>query len=358
MKPIRILIPLLIFLSSCSGKDATSAASGNYGDDQEVPPLAVEVVLVEQGKLIPYLELSGTVEGINEVSLLSRNFGQIEEVYVGLGDRVEEGQLLVRLEDNLSLLNLRAAEESRNTARIEFEALQQSYNTGGTSRRDFSAAQNRLASAEAALEQARQNHRGNRITSPINGYISALDRSISKGNSLQQGQLVAHIIDSSSWIMEGYLGESQIGLVTQDQQVQVSIPSAGSMVETGKILAVSPGGDLTTGSYKIEIKWTSDNPRLRSGMTAMVKIPTSGENQGLLIPSSAVVKREGKDYVFLDNQGIAEAVAIKPGPALGNRMIVLEGLSRGDRLVVSGLNGLAPDREIITTLADRREALE
>lgn len=350
---------LVLLLFSCSPKDDTAAVSTNEDyQEMESPPLAVETMKVSKDKLIPYLELSGSVEGVNEINLLSKTSGTIQEVYVRLGQEVKAGDPLVKVDDSLALLNLKAAREQAATARIDFDALNQSLNQGGTSRRDLSAARNRLAAAEAALKSAEQAYENCTIRSPIEGTVSSLDRSISPGNSLSAGLPVARIINHSSWVVESSLGERQVVLISQGTRAEVRVPSAGNTPEEGTITAIATGGDPSTGSFPLQVEWTSENPRILSGMTASVRIPTEGKESTLIIPASSVVQRERQDYVFVVKGGKAEAIAIERGDSLGNRLEVLSGLIGGEELIVSGLNSLAPERKVIATPVDRGEVLE
>lgn len=343
---------LLIALISCGNKPS------QVPEKSERQALAVEVMEVQKGKLIPFLERSGTVRGENEVSILSQTQGEIIRLNVKLGDSVKEGDVILQVDDNLARLNFKAAEEQWKTARLDYEALSNAVNQGGSSRRDLSAASNRLASAELALASAREQWEHCRILSPITGNISELDRSLTPGNRIQAGQPVARIVDESSWRSNVFLGEKQIGLIREGQEVEIRVPSAGDEWNKGNIEAMAAGSDVSTGSYRVQVQWDSENPEIKSGMTAEIRLPTLSQTDYIIIPSYALIKREGKDFVYLEDQGMARAVEVEKGDHLGVPMEIRSGLREGDRLIISGMNRLSPGYPVNPSQVQAGEALK
>jgi len=115
----------------------------------------------------------------------------------------------------------------------------------------------------------------------------------------------------------------------------------------GKVSAIASGSDLSTGSFSVVI--TADNDPsygLLSGMSARVSIEPRASEPAVIIPSSSVVSREGKSYVFIAEKGAAKSVEIESAPGIGNRTVVSSGLSGGEILIVSGLNGMKPGRPV------------
>ncbi|MBN1646616.1 MAG: efflux RND transporter periplasmic adaptor subunit [Spirochaetales bacterium] len=359
MRTLLLFAAIMLVFTGCQKKDETSSASttGDYSQT-EATAVAVEVIEVKEDKLVPYLEFSGSVQGVNEVNLLSKTRGTIVEVYSKLGEKVSRGAPLLKVDNTLPFLNLKAAEEQAETTRIDFEALEKSASQGGSSRRDLSAARDRLAAVKAALEAARQEYENCTVRSPIDGVIATMDRSISPGNSISVGTPVARIIDNSSWVVENSAGEGQIRLISEGTPVLINVPSAGSKAEKGEITAIASGDEQNTGSYKIIIQWTSGNKSIRSGMTASVMVPTKDENTAIIIPLNSVVRRNRMDYVFIEEEGKASAVSVIKGNSLGNRLEIISGLKEGDRLIISGLNSIAPGIPVKSVAADRSEALQ
>jgi len=350
------LLTVFFILTSCSpNDDEVAAASDQDWENVETEALAVEIMEVSKGKLIPYLERSGTLEGIHEVQVVSQTQGEILEMPVKLGSSLSEGDIILKVDDQLALLNLKSAEEQLKSAQLNYDALSSSVGQGGSSRRDLVSASSALAAAEAALERARQDYENCTIRSPINGYISRLGSNLSPGNRLSPGTLVASLVDKSAWSVMIYLGEREIGFLEEGSQVAVHVPAVGDKVDQGIIYAKAAGSDRSTGSYQVEITWTSDNPAILSGMTAHVQIPSNDRGDRMIIPSSAILMRNGRPFVYIEQEGTAEAVEVSVSDSLGNRTAIIQGLSEGDRLITSGLSQLRPGRTVIPTLTDPME---
>jgi membrane fusion protein (multidrug efflux system) len=351
-------VPAIMFLSvllvSCGvRKGAEDISSDSLDALPELSAVSVEVLEVTRGSLVPEVEASGIVRGIREAWAVSETQGRITEVLVSLGQSVEEGDVILRVEDDLARLKRDVAFQQYESALVDFQAIESSYQKGGVSRSEYNSARSRVLSSQSTYESANKAYRDTAIRAPFDGSVAILDSSLSQGNYLNPGVRVARIVDTSSLKMEISVGERRVRLIEPGLPafVETDISFNGGVFDA-VVEAVGSGSDPGTGSFPVLITW--DNPGsddLRSGISARVTIATSEENQPIVIPSSALVIRDRKQAVFVVEGSTSRIRPVETGDVLGGRTIVSSGLSEGDVLIISALSALGDGYEILATSA-------
>ncbi|MDC7232791.1 MAG: efflux RND transporter periplasmic adaptor subunit [Spirochaetales bacterium] len=354
MKKLLLISLTALFIFSCANEaeDAVSAASSWEVKEKESLPVYTQDVIKEP--FIKALNTSGIVEGIKEADVISQTSGLITGLYFEIGDFVETGDVLLQVDDRVPRISYESAVKDFEAAKIEFEALEKSYSTGGTSQLLYSQGRARMESSRLRMEQAREQLDNTTIRAPFSGYISSRDKAVSPGNYIQPARQVTHIVDQSAYVIRIALGEDEISLVKKGDPVTVTLNSLPDLEIQARVTAVSPGS-RTGGTFPLLVSWDDGNPGVvRSGMTAQVQInPEIKTKEELIVPSSALLRRDGLDYVFRVRENAAEAVQITKLESLGDRTSVRippgsdTELEPGDRLIVSGLASLAPGDPVI-----------
>lgn len=359
MKKILLGISIILFLISCggggesAGTDEVASATWDQGD--ELLSVAVEVLEVSKGRLVPFVEASGTISGIREAWVVSETQGPVTDMQVSLGQKVKKGDILLTVKNDLQKLNRDLAMQQYESARLDFQALENSFKSGGTSRSDYNAAKTRLLQANTAYETAADTYENTFLKAPFDGSVALLNSELTVGSYISPGARVASIIDTSSMKMEVSLGERQIGLIETGQEVSLEIISQSEREPISAVVeAIGSGSESTTGSFPVLVTWENEgNGSMRSGLSAKVLIENRRESEEIVIPSSALVVRDRKISVILARDGRTLIREVVIGKALGGHTIVKEGLEVGDLLVVSALSSLGNGNEVETSLAGK-----
>lgn len=339
---------LLLFLTSC-GADEDDISAASWAPDPEAEAaLAVEVLQVSKGRLYPTVETAGVISGIREAYVVSETLGIIEEVVFEIGDTVEEGDLLLRVSDNIKRLSMEQARQQNETAGLDLQAVETFYSQGNASMAELTRARSAANGARAAYESALKMYEDTSIRAPISGAVAWKEPAAALGNYLTQGMRIARVVDMSSLRIDLSVGERQIGLIQEGADVEIFVSApCGDMIIPGTVTALAAGSDAATGSFAVIVEAQNTcGDSLRAGMSARVSIETRAGDEVILVPTSSVVVREGSEYVFVHRGGTAEAVKIDKGRQMGNRAEVLSGLSEGDEVVISGLSSLRPGMKI------------
>lgn len=349
MKTAAIVL-LAGLLAGCRGGEQPDAVSSATWTPEK-PPLAVEALKVGRGILREYIEAAGVTRGVNEAHLIAETRGIIRAVDFALGDRVEAGQPLLRVDATLLRLQLEQAEQQADTVRIELEAQESLYKSGNTSLLNVTRARAAAGAAAAGLESARKNWEDAFLRAPIGGRVAYKNEAAAVGNLLSAGERVARIVDISSLTLQVGVGEREVSLIAPGAPVYVRVPAACEEEQEGTVTAVSAGSDPLTGSYAVLVSWPNcPEQSIRAGMSAKVRIRTREETPALLVPTSAIIRLQGGEAVMTAEQGRAVLKPVETGSGVGNRTEILSGLEEDEVLIITGLSTLADGEAVVPTV--------
>jgi len=349
---IGITLSLIMNCSRPGGDAETDAEAEGNPENTQASTLAVEALEITRGQLVSSISASGTIEGIREAFVVSETQGIVEQVSFELGQSVEKGQILLQVDDEIPRLNMQQAEEQLENARIDYQTTENLVEKGGAARADLLRSRSALRGAEARYKQARKVFLDCAISSPISGYVAQKEKTASLGNYLSPGMTIARLVDLSGIRLEVAVGEGVIGLIEQGSRVMVTVPAAcEEKVFEAAVTAVAAGSSIDTGSYRVVIEWVNEcGPLLKSGMSAEAEITPGEEDPVVILPTAALLTREGKQIVFVDESGTAVQREVRIGRRLGGRAEVLTGVDTGDKVLLSGITRLSAGDQIDSTV--------
>lgn len=356
---ILFAVVLVITIFAGCGTSDTDEVTGVtwVGEMPPKPTMAVDALKIVTGKLMPLVETSGVVEGINQAVVVSRTQGRIVEVLAEIGDTLERDTPLLRVDDSVAGLNLQQAREQMENARITLGAQESLRSSGGATEADLLRARSAYRGAQALYETSLKAYEDTTLKSPIAGVLAWKAADLEVGNYLTPGQPVYRVADLSGLRFTLSVGERQVSLIEPGAEARIEIPSALGVGElTGRVTAVGAGSDLATGSYVVIVE--AENPHdtaIKAGMTAAVKIFTNDPRKGIIVPFSSLVSREGANYLYVEEEGQVAARKVDYQTVLGNRLLVSEGVREGENLIISGISSLKPGDPVSVRLKGTSE---
>ncbi len=342
---------LAALLSGCSG-----TADGDADDVSratEFAPFVASTVRPHEAVLRDRITGSGTVAGRQEAVIRAKTGGTVTEIAFELGDTLQQGEVLLRLDDTVSRLNVVQLERQFASSAADLETRRRQFNQGAISRTQLDQAEANHAGIESQLSQAREALEAARITAPISGGIAEKRSNLVIGDQIQPGEQIARIIDLRELRISLPVGQNQIFLIAPGNRSEITVTAAGRQYTAeGRVAAVSAGSDQRTGSWEVLVDFPNPAPEvMRSGVSANVTIFREDVPVQTVVPAEAVVEREGTPGVFLlrgeharwtavevlDRHGDFSAVApAESGIDLLDEEVITSGLTRmqdGDRVV-------------------------
>lgn len=382
MRALRIgsiaLLSLLgsTLLASCGDAAANSDESESLSDaaliaaDDEAgggrSSMALPIVAQEarKGDLILRVNTKGAVYGDVVVRLATEVGGTVSEVLVTPGSRVTKGQPLVKLDSYPFDLAVRAAEatlaEREQSFRESFAPESLVTGIGPTpEQRRALRIRSGVASAEVSLEKAVWERGRAVIASPSNGYIERVD--VAVGERVGAGTSIATVVDLSSLRIEAQVLEHDLPLIRIGGEAVVSSAAVPGRNMRGRIDAVLPLVDSITRIGRVIVRVPGETV-LRPGMYADVQLEAQRLPDRIMVPSKAVIERDGRPLVFVVRDGRAQWTYILPGRSNGIDTEVLPDsssgiipINAGDQIIVDGHLTLTHDAAVTVSALRERE---
>jgi RND family efflux transporter MFP subunit len=364
---VIVIVAAIAGLSSCSSQRPTTAALPETV--RNIPVLAAQ-----QANVPDLLEAVGTVCAAQSSQLASQIMGNIVEVRVHEGDRVQRGQVLAVIDDaqpraaadrataagNAAQQQLIAADSDLALAESTLKRYQNLYEKKSVSpqeidevkarrqaalaRRDMAQADE--AQAKAALTQAHTALDYTRIRAPFDGVVT--EKKVDSGTLASPGMTIFTVEDVRRYRLEATVNENDLRFVRTGQQISVVVDALDNPGLKGKVVQIVPAADPASRTFLVKIELPAD-PRMRSGLFGRAQF-SRGERQALLIPRTAVVERGQLQAIFvLDQNKVASLRYVTLGKPSGSEIEVLAGLQDGERFVAKpgelDLNGKRVEAE-------------
>ncbi|MBN6187211.1 efflux RND transporter periplasmic adaptor subunit [Aneurinibacillus sp. BA2021] len=249
---------------------------------------------------------------------------------------------------------LAAAQKTLDTAQKSYDTAANSYQnaSGGyanaqkqigvsQSTSAVEASRQALKQAEVGANIARDALNDATVVSPIDGIIGAKNAEVGEMVSAQSPVLVVANLDTVTILT--YLPADQINNVQEGNQVQVKA-TAFNYMTTGTVKNISPLDEKGKG-YPVQVSVANPGLKLKSGMLAEVRILAPDSRRGIVIPASALVKEQGKTFVYTVQGDKAKRVEVKEIEEKGSEALV-SGLAKDTRVISSNVALLSDQASI------------
>ncbi|ORO53506.1 efflux transporter periplasmic adaptor subunit [Streptococcus oralis subsp. oralis] len=341
------------------------------------------IITAKEGSVASSVLLSGSVTAKNEQYVyFDASKGDLDEILVSVGDKVEEGQALVKYSSADAQAAYDAADravakadrhiEELNKARENASAVpaspqvpteaglpeQAQAATSSVSSIDsqISDAKDNRADAVAQLNKAQAQLDAATVLSTLEGTVVEVNRNVSKsptGNS----QVVVHVVSNENLQVKGELSEYNLANLSVGQEVTFTSKVYQDKSWTGKISYISDypknngeaanaalGGN-TGSKYPYTVDVTSDIGELKQGFSVSVEV--KNKSKAILVPLTSVVTENDKNYVWLvDDQKKAKKVEVTLGNADADNQEITSGLTDGAKVISNPTSSLEEGKEV------------
>lgn len=316
---------------------------------QAMPPAVIAAASVVLEQRQPSLRSVGSLVAVHGVQVSSETPGIVSEILFESGDRVKQGDPLIKLDATVDKAALSALRADQRLAEIEFKRSADLLPKKAVSRSDYDQAKAKLQSAQARVEEQLAVVSRKTIRAPFAGVLGI--RQVNQGQYLNPGDGIAPLqsldpiyIDYS--LPERYFRQLEIG-----QPVKVSLDALPDEVFEARVSAIDAA--LMEGTRSIKLRATLSNPKqiLRPGMFAEVRTLVGEPQEMLTIPQTALSYNTYGNFVMLvteNEQGqlVANRRQVETGAVQDGRTEINGGLQAGDRVVRAGHNKLRPGQQV------------
>lgn len=338
---LKSILAVLIILLSFSCKEPDMSVSSNI----EVP---VGVIEVSKSSIEETINTTGTVYPLKAVNLASEMAGKYmlqKNPRTGkpfaLGDFVEKGTVIIKLEDAEYYNNLRIKSKKVDyeVSKQEFEKQKSLYDKGGATLRELKNAEIGLINAEYDIESGEINLAKMTVYAPFSGVIADLPY-FTDGVRVDINTLLVKIIDYKKLYMETNLPEKYFSDI--DKGFKVYITSYTSPLDTlvGEITQISPEIDAEARTFKSFVIIDNNKKILLPGMFAKADLVINSSEDVIVIPKDLIISRNRRRFVFVVEKGIAMERRISTKLENATNVEVISGLKEGESVVSKGFETL------------------
>lgn len=259
-------------------------------------------------------------------------------------------------------LELDAAIAAQKSAKANVDARQANLtNLEASVKYTIERAAAEVSAGKARLTQAALDLSYCRITSPINGIIGF--KSIDEGNLVGRGEatLLATVSAADPLLVDFNLSEIEYLKLTDRARIgervgrlkfELILSDDSRHPYPGTFKVVDRTVDPATGTMKVESSFPNPKSYLRPGQFARVRVAVAEQENAILVPQRAVQELQGaKTVMVVDAQNVVSLRTVTVADRFEHYLIVLEGLSAGERVIVEGMQKVRPGSEVKPTSA-------
>lgn len=348
MKNIKLFILIIVAaaIASCNNQTASESA------DLAVP---VSIENIKLSSIQQFISTTGTAKAASETELMS----EIEGDYFlqinpktgrkfTLGDRVEKGQVIIKLENEEyeNSLSMESRKLNLEISAQEYEKQQSLYEKGGVTLRELRNSEVSKIDAQYSYESAQIQLAKMQVVAPFSGIIVELPY-YTEGVRVSTGQSMVKLMSYDKMFVEINLPEKNISEVELGQEVLITNYTLTEDTLIGYVTELSPiiSTETRTFAGKLDI----DNPelKLRPGMFIKANIITAQKDSTIVIPRDVIMSGSRGKYVFVvGRNSAADDRRITTGISNQDEIEIVEGLAPNDRLIIKGFETLRDNSKV------------
>jgi membrane fusion protein (multidrug efflux system) len=315
------------------GPASGQRASGLAGASADAVPVEVAKVVIEPARR--NTTAVGTFRSFESVILRPEVAGRIVSFDFKEGQKVEAGQVLVRLDDALEQASLAQAKSQLDLAKSNFDRAQTlvARNVGTAKALDEARAQ--LQTSQAAVDTAQARLEKMTLVAPFAGTIGL--RKVSIGDYLAPGSDIVNLEQTDPLKIDFRVPEIFLPAIKIGARVDVKADAYPGRTFTGEIYAINPLVDEAGRSIVIRARIANLDDALRPGLFARIDVTLAVRDRAIFIAEQAIVPVGNDSYVYRVADGKALLTKVKLGLRRIGQVEVLEGLNEGDSVVIGGL---------------------
>lgn len=295
--------------------------SGRRGGPPQ--PLAVAVTQVEPANIEHRYRASGTLEPRRRAEIRPLRAGIIDSLAVEVGDTVEEGQLLARLDGRELALQARRDRIAAANAEAELERLESLAGSDAIASEEIDARRYELESARATARLSRTQASTMTVRAPFAGMVIA--REVDVGNLAGTATVLYEIADTSALELDLHLPEREAAGVRVGTEVDIELVDGTTF--SGTVVRRAPIVDALTGTVEFLVRAETYPALAAPGAFVRARVLLERREAAPSLPRRAVFELEGQAYVYVLREGKARREAVEIGLEGGERVEIASPLS-------------------------------
>jgi membrane fusion protein (multidrug efflux system) len=341
----------LVYHRITENKKIEGPSGGKGAKGKGGAPLNVDGIVVSTVDFANKLEITGSIEANEAVTLRSEVAGLVTGIYFKEGSNVSKGATLVKINDRDIQAQLKEALTKQNLSATNENRAKQLLEKGAISQEEYDTSLAELQTLRSQVQLIRAQLAKTTIVAPFSGKVGL--RNISVGEYLTPNTTIANLLSTNPVKITFSVPEKYVSQIKTNSNVSFQI-DGNYKTYNGKVFAIEPGINEQTRTLQIKALAPNANGELVPGSFAKITLPLTTIKDAILIPTEAVIPvLEGK-VVYVTKGGKAQQVAVQTGTRTAEQILVLSGLNVGDTVLTTGAMALKPDAEVKVKIAKKK----
>jgi len=327
LKSLTIIIAGLPLLAACDDAPQSRPAGGWGG--------AAKVVTeqVELRPLVDEIEALGTAKANESVEIRPRISSLVTRIRFEEGQFVEQGDLLVELENSEIRAGLALAEASLSESRSLYNRSKELESTQAISASSLEALFAQVKVDEANVEAARAKLRHTSVRAPFAGRIGL--RRVSPGSFVNTDTVITTLDDVSVIKLDFSVPETFVNVIRQGMSIAAHSLVFPDRDFHGTVASIDTRVDPVSRAVEVRAVIPNDDGLLKPGMFMTVDLQRD-RGDVMMAPEQAIVPEGSRQYVYVVNDGLVEKRQVRLGRRIPGYVVVAEGLVAGESIVTEG----------------------
>ncbi len=308
------------------------------------------VVKVKEMKKEPvshFIKTTAYIKAKKQAYVSPEMNGQIKHIYVKEGQYVKKGQVLVALNASVLRSSIEEVKTGLNLAKLLYEKQKSLWDQKIGKELDYLQAKNKKESLEGKLRTLNAQLQMTIIKAPISGIVDEIY--LKEGELASPGRQVINLINLNKMEADADVSEKYLPSVHAGDSVTLSFPAYPDFIIKTKITRTGNQINSINRTFKTEVDFLNMKNKIKPNMIAELRMSDyKGEN--LSVPSLIVKKDTKGDYLFTaaekDGNFFAKKVYVKTSYMIGDKIIIINGLKPGDKVITEGFNLISNNQKV------------
>ena len=342
MRAYLVAITLLLIIFGAIGGYLYQRFSTLAAMDFSPPPVTIAASIAQEKNWKQTLNAVGTIQAVRGVALTSETSGEVTDIRFTSGDKVQAGQLLVVLNDQVEQASRRNQIASLQLAQILFDRDSQLINQKTIPQSQFDQSKADLQRARAQLAETEARLANKQITAPFSGTMGI--RHIDIGDYVSPGTVIANLQDHDELEIDFTVPARYAPSLRSGLTVDVSVDAYPGDRFQATVIAVDSRIDPGTRNILLRAS-LNQTDGLLPGMFATLEVDLGEHISVVTVPETAITYALQGDTVYVietktGDELTAVARVVESGNVRDGQVAIISGISAGDRVVTAGQNKL------------------
>jgi membrane fusion protein (multidrug efflux system) len=305
--------------------------------------IPVEVSQAEAGRMRERIEAVGSTLARQAVDIVPLSSGRVAEIAFAPGERVEQGAVLVRLDDQAEQAAVAEAAANLREAELALQRAQKLRTNNTVAQATVDELEAAYLGAKARLDAAQKRLTDRTVRAPFAGVVGI--RRVDIGARVDDNTVLTTLDDLAEIEIEFSVPEIFFGRVRQGQPIQATTTAYPGRTFSGKIATIDSRIEQVSRAFRVRAVLPNPDLKLPAGMFMHVTVVLE-ERPAVLIPEQAVLAEGDSTFVYAVQDGRAQRREVRLGQREAGTVEVLDGVAAGETVVRAGLQRLRDGAEV------------